>query len=296
MSKNQPLVSIVTPSYNAQLFIRQTIESVLTQDYEKFEHIVIDGGSSDGTIDILREYSIVVWVSEPDSGQSQAINKGFSSAKGEIIGWLNADDTYNLGAIKFAVNYFYNNPDVDLIFGDVQIIDAASKPMAIKRGRQFDLHELLINNYVRQPTVFFRSSILDEGGGLDESLHYCMDREFWLRLGTRFKIQYVQGPPRANFRVCEGTKTFLSNEKFQAEWLNVLEKTISDPRYQGIPLKLKQFAIQKYQVDYRVACIRKACAEQDWKTVVKHATALGKENWRYILKYPFVKIGNVLNR
>lgn len=296
MSGNLQLVSIITPCLNAQNFVRETIESVLTQDYEYFEHILIDGGSQDGTIEILQQYPNLLWTTEPDSGQSHAINKGFRKARGEIFGWLNADDTYNPGAITFAVNYFYDHPGIDLIFGDVQIIDGKSNPLEVKKGKTFQINELLINNYVRQPTVFFRRYILDEIGGLDENLHYCMDREFWLRVATKFQVQYVPGQPRANFRICEGTKTFLNIERFQAEWHSVLENSISNPRYQGIPLSLKQFAIQKYQVDYRVASIRKAWPKQDWKAIIHHTTSMGKENWRYVLNYPFVKIKSVLKR
>src|SRR5512137_1476425 len=121
--KEYPLVSVVTPSYNAMPYIKDTIESINNQDYPAIEHIIMDGNSTDGTQELLRQYPNLIWVSEPDRGQSHALNKAFKLVHGDIIGWLNADDTYQPGAIATAVKNLSENPEYDLVYSDLQIID-----------------------------------------------------------------------------------------------------------------------------------------------------------------------------
>ena len=135
----QPKVSIITPSYNQGQFIEETILSAKNQDYPNIEHIVIDGNSTDSTLDILHKYdNDIIWISEPDRGQSDALNKGFRIATGEIIGWLNSDDIYLPGAVKKAVDALMNNPKFDIVYGDYLIIDENSKVLLKKREINFD--------------------------------------------------------------------------------------------------------------------------------------------------------------
>ena len=224
-----PKVSIVTPSYNQASYIERNILSVLNQGYPNLEHIVMDGGSKDGTVAILRKYRHLKWVSRKDNGQSDAINRGFRRAKGEIIGWLNSDDTYNPGAVNAAVGFFKSHPDCDILYSRVNVIDENDR----KIGDHFIFPhsrfvQLNMNNCIPQQGVFFRRKILDEVGYLDESLNFVMDYEFWVRIGAKKKFAMVPGT-WANFRVAQGTKTSESYDRFFNETLEVNRK------YGGFP-------------------------------------------------------------
>lgn len=225
-----PLVSVVTPSYNAMPFIKDTIESIRSQDYPKIEHIVIDGGSNDGTVEILKGCPQLRWISEPDRGQSDALNKGFRLAQGEVIGWLNADDTYRPGAISHAIEYFQAHPDVDLVYTDIQVIDENDQPVRFVKAAPFSLEMLLQRNIINQPTVFMRRQVLDTLGGVDNNIQfYVMDRELWLRAGMLFNLHYIPGVVFANFRFCKGTLSHENPAAFHKAWLRVLDDFEKSP-------------------------------------------------------------------
>jgi glycosyltransferase involved in cell wall biosynthesis len=164
MDEKLPLVSIVTPSYNKGTFIERTVLSVKNQTYPRVEHIVIDGGSTDGTLDILRKYSdSCLCISEPDKGQSDAINKGWRMARGDILGWLNADDTYMPWAVETAVKLLSENPDVAMVYGRCNIIDEHDKVTGEHFATEFDLADMLCYRVgVPQQAAFFRKRVLDE--------------------------------------------------------------------------------------------------------------------------------------
>ncbi len=182
-------VTVVTPSYNQAAFIERTIESVLSQrgDFE-LEYLVVDGGSRDGTLDIVRRYEgRLRFVSEPDGGQSDAINKGFSLTTGEVLAWLNSDDVYAPGALGAVVRTL-RETGARWCFGECAIIDEADQPIrgAISRykawvSRRYSRRRLVGRNFIPQPAVFFRRDLLGEVGGLDGSLPYAMDYDLWLR-------------------------------------------------------------------------------------------------------------------
>lgn len=203
-----PLVSIITPSYNQGKFIRETIESVLSQDFKNIEHIVVDGGSTDGTIKILKEYSRkdprFRYVSEPDNGQSHAINKGIKMAKGEIIGWLNSDDTYLPGAVKNAVQAFNKRPEWSMVYGDAKITDVNNKEIRRVQTRNVKVRDLFRGCPICQPAVFLKKKMLDQLGGVDENLDFCMDYELWIRIA---KNGYKMGK----------VKALLANARFYSE-------------------------------------------------------------------------------
>ena len=166
-----PLVSIVTPSFNHGEFIEDTILSVLRQGYPNLEYLVMDGKSTDGTVDILRKYEAqgLKWVSERDAGQSAAINKGFSMCRGEILAWLNSDDTYMPGAVQKAVDAFLQHPEAGVVYGNVNIISRSgdySGPGTFVEP--FNAHRFLDGvNFISQPAAFFRRSAFFEVQGLD---------------------------------------------------------------------------------------------------------------------------------
>lgn len=194
MSSEAPLVSIITPCFNSARFLEQTIESVLTQDYEPIEYIVIDGGSTDGSLDILKKYGArLQWVSERDSGQSEAINKGFRRARGAIRSWVNADDLLTPGAVRTVAGYFQAHPDVHFLYGDVEAIDEKGRSYGLRRSVQPCSFETLVNedDSIVQPGAFWRAELWAAIGELDEKLHFMMDYDYWIRASRQFKLARV---------------------------------------------------------------------------------------------------------
>ncbi len=188
------MVTIVTPSYNHARFIRATIESVLSQDYPNIEYIVMDGASTDGTAAIAEEYSgRLRFISEKDRGQTHAINKGFQLARGEIVAWLNSDDTLLPGAVSTAVKAFESHPNAGAIYGGGYQIDVDGNVKSeFPFTEPFNLWKLTyMIDYILQQSVFFRRSALEQIGYLDESLHWSMDWDVLIRLGKRFGLAYT---------------------------------------------------------------------------------------------------------
>lgn len=186
-----PLVSIVTPSFQQGRFIEETIRSVAAQDYPHLEHVVVDGGSTDGTLDILRRHSAVRWISEPDHGQSEALNKGFALARGEVVGWLNSDDVYLPGAVSKAVDALARSRAA-MVFANLVEIDENGCELGRQKARRPDQRRQLAGrNAIPQPTVFLRREALEAVGGVDPDYHYAMDYELWLRIGARFPVEYI---------------------------------------------------------------------------------------------------------
>ena len=206
---SRPRITIVTPSYNQGRFLGETLQSVHDQGYPELEHIVIDGGSTDESVSVIERFApqLTYWVSERDRGQSHAINKGFARATGEILTWLNSDDTLVPGALEAVAAVFEAHPDVDLVYGDFVYTDADGRPM--RRRHVFaSMHyeTLLYHDYLGQPAVFFRRSLLDRVGPVDESLHYCMDWDLFLRMWRVAKTRHV---PRvlATYRLDQSAKS-----------------------------------------------------------------------------------------
>jgi glycosyltransferase involved in cell wall biosynthesis len=190
----QPLVTIVTPSYNQGPFIRATIESVLAQDYPNIEYIIMDGGSHDETAAIAKEYAgKLVFISEKDRGQSHAINKGFRMARGQIVSWLNSDDVILPGAVTRAVQAFERNPAAGAVYGEGYLIDADGKVTArFPATEPFNLWKLIyLSDYILQQTVYIRRAVLDDVGFLDEQLHWGLDWDLFIRIGKKYHMEYI---------------------------------------------------------------------------------------------------------
>lgn len=237
----QPLVSIITPSFNQARYIEATIRSVLSQDYPNIEYIIVDGGSTDETVAIIQKYtlesdsllsvqkqasaiqsrSIAWWVSEKDKGQTDAINKGFARAKGQILAWLNSDDTYEPGAISAAVKYLQEHPEVGMVYGDCNYINEDGRVIG-KFGSAQTNYRLLRQGYahIPQQTMFFRADLWKQVGPLDPSFYFAMDYDLWTRLAARTVLQYV---PQlwANFRLHTSGKTIAADDRCWPEMIRV---------------------------------------------------------------------------
>lgn len=208
-----PLVSIITPSFNQRAYIEKTLLSVLEQDYPNIEYIVLDGGSTDGTRELLATYADrLTLVMEPDDGQADAINKGMRMAKGDILAWMNSDDYYTPGAIRAAVEYLLAHPDVDFVYGDVIAIDADERDYGIRAHvRQVDAESLIgMCDDIVQPASFWRAQVWRTCGELDVSLHYALDYEYWMRVAKQFTMRYVP-VVFAKERLYSSAKTFRGN-------------------------------------------------------------------------------------
>ena len=187
------LVSIITPSYNQAAYLEQTILSVLSQDHPRIEYIVVDGASTDGSVEIIKKYAgrFANWVSEKDHGQAEAINKGFARATGDIVAWLNSDDYYLQGTVSAAVKVFEENPDVVLVYGNMLAVDEHGKTFNTLTYGQLSLEDLLCFQIIGQPAVFMRHSALRKTGGLNPDFHFLLDHLLWIQIARQGSILHV---------------------------------------------------------------------------------------------------------
>jgi GT2 family glycosyltransferase len=201
----QPLISIVTPSYNQGKYLEPTIKSVLEQGYPRIEYLVVDGASTDDSVEIIKRHSIENqqqavglqsrtidwWVSEKDKGQGDAINKGLARAQGDIVAWLNSDDYYLPDTISAVVKVFEQNPEVVMIYGDMLAVDEYGHTLNHLKYKQLSLQDLLCFRIIGQPSVFFRREVLEKTGGLDTTFHFLLDHHLWIRIAQHGKILHV---------------------------------------------------------------------------------------------------------
>jgi glycosyltransferase involved in cell wall biosynthesis len=284
MSNGLPKICIVTPSFNQAAFITEALESVKEQRYPATEHIVIDGGSTDGTVDILRRYSTAPgwdhlrWVSEPDRGQSDALNKGFRMATGDIVGWLNSDDRYRPNCFRSVVEGFDINPGTDILYGDYTWIDEKGQITQIRREIAFSYFILKYHHtlYIPSTATFYRSKIFDDGNFIDQNLHFSMDYEFFLRLArTGYHFKHIS-KLLADFRWHSQSKTVASVEGQFREFDQIVRqnspllKSFRSSVTQEIALKWLRFLAASLRYSEKLVC---GCyVGQLWPSVFKRAT------------------------
>lgn len=274
-----PRISIVTPSCNSVHYIEETIDSVLSQGYSNLEYIIVDGGSSDGTVDIIRKYSKYLrsWSSEPDSGQADAIQKGFRRCTGDIFNWLNADDSYKPGALALVAQAF-KDPAVN-------VYAAKSHVYGLGKSYLSNGTTLYPNNLERtvgraridQPETFFRRSIIEMLGGVNTNLHYLMDLELWIRYLLSFGLTGIvqSDDVIVNFRLHADSKTVSQQDGFAQE-ANLLASIILDSFPSPLcPELVQTLAINPLDIDLdevrrELAFLRyaSAYAERDWTAML----------------------------
>jgi hypothetical protein len=246
------LVSIITPSFNQAAYLEQTILSVLNQDYAGIEYILIDGASSDTSIDIIKKYEkrLAYWASEKDNGQADAINKGLERAKGEIVAWLNSDDYYLAGTVSSAVKIFEQHPHIVLVYGNMLAVDEHGKTFNTLNYKQLTLEDLLCFQIIGQPAVFMRRSALNDIR-LDPDLHFLLDHYLWIQIARRGKILHVD-ETWAAARYHADAKNRAKAAEFGRDAFRILEKVKQDENLALVFVKINRRALASaHRVDAR---------------------------------------------
>jgi glycosyltransferase involved in cell wall biosynthesis len=290
MQNLDSLVSIITPSFNQGRFIEEAILSVKAQNDPHIEHIIVDGGSTDGTMGVVRRYEGTYnmrWVSEPDEGQADALNKGFKLARGEVLGWLNADDTYQPGAVGSAVAWLQSHPAVDLVYGGFNFINEGGKILYTHIPPKFSLEKLLYGDIIPQAAMFFRRRLTVEIGGVDPNLHYVMDWEFVLRIARHYRVQRIPAV-WGNFRITRGTKSVEEPQRSWPEIIPVLQSVIEVE-----PVRLGPWADDALFVAHLLAVLEFARVGQkeNARDYIRRAFAVGARHRRHLASVVPIIIG-----
>lgn len=242
------LVSIVTPSYNQAEFIEETILSIQNQTYPFVEHIIVDGASTDGTIDILKKYGDkIVWVSEPDNGETEAVNKGFKMARGKIMGWVSSDNTLEPDAIEKVITFFKEHPDVDMVSGGANIIDKSGKLLeVIYSPKVFSVKRLIrkFGSYgMLEPATFIKKNALEEVGMLDPSIKYANELGLFIKIGMKYNVEHI---PHilANVRFHPEATALRKSKEVKAEG-RILSKKYLEPSIANL-IFLKYFDLKRF--------------------------------------------------
>jgi len=278
------LVSIITPSFNQAAYLEQTILSVLEQDYSHIEYIVVDGASTDNSVEIIKKYEskLAYWVSEKDNGQADAINKGFARATGEIIAWLNSDDYYLAGTISAAVKIFEEHPEVLLVYGNMLAVDEHGKTFNTLNYKQLTLEDLLCFQIIGQPAVFMRRSALQITSGLNPAFHFLLDHHLWIRLAQQGKILHVP-QTWAAARYHAEAKNRAKAAEFGREAFRILDAAAQDENLAPILAKVNRRArASAHRVDARYLLDggKSAAAISAWMhaLIIHPPTALARLN------------------
>ena len=221
-----PKVSIITPSFNQGQFLEASIRSVLEQVYPNIEYIIVDGGSKDGSVEIIKKYQdhLAWWISEKDKGHADALNKGFSRATGEILAWLNSDDIYFPDAVLEAVAVLKGHSEIGMVYGDADLIDDSGAPAGQFGSKQTSYRQMLCGSvHIPQATTFFRADLWRQVGPLNLSLFFSFDYDLWVRIAKVSQLLYVS-KRWAQFRIHDAGKTIVNDDRCYPDMLRVLER------------------------------------------------------------------------
>lgn len=286
-------ITIVTPSFNQGKYIRRTIESVLSQNIKGLQYIVMDGGSTDETVSVLKECgSQIEWTSEKDKGQTDAVNKGIKAAKGDIIGWLNSDDIYYPGALQKVLGVFEKYPYLNVVYGDAYHIDEQDNIIEEYYTQDFNYEHLKEVCYICQPALFFRKALTARYGYLDASLQYCMDYDYWLRLGKGETFYHLH-EVLAGSRLYEDNKTLGARRKVHEEMLSMQEKNLGKANEKWI-YNLAHVIVDEMHIP-RIAEGRTnpqfahMLAKVSAKEFLKHYKYIPKNAWKNLITWYFTK-------
>ncbi|MCL4528957.1 MAG: glycosyltransferase [Chloroflexi bacterium] len=247
------LVSIVTPSFNQSAYLEQTIRSVLEQDYRELEYLVVDGGSTDSSLDIIKKYSnrLAWWTSEKDRGQADAVNKGLARAHGEIVAWLNSDDYYLPGAVSAAVKAFEIHPDAVMVYGNMLAVDGSGRTINVLKYGPLSLEDLLCFQIIGQPAVFMRRAAFEKAGGLDTAFHFMLDHQLWIKLAQQGRIVHAD-QTWAAARFHPQAKNRAQAPGFGREAFRILDWALREPNLAPIMNKIaRQVRASAYRVNAR---------------------------------------------
>jgi glycosyltransferase involved in cell wall biosynthesis len=277
-------ISIITPSYNQGKYIEACIQSVINQNYPNLEYIIIDGGSNDETIDIIKKYDkyIHYWISEKDSGQSDAINKGLKRATGEIVAWLNSDDLYLPHTLSTVAEVFKKNPNVNLIYGDVINFWQQNRKEEYHTN-YFEQYDFISRVSIHQPAVFWRRQLHEQIGYLDTSLYYLMDYDLWFRIF--FSAQTLKvNKPLAKFRMHNQSKTSGNPKGLYLEYRKILSRFFNSMNDKNIISLLDKLGVYDNSANIKYSIHCNNLSVQKALNIYIHQCAIQEYSWKNIRK------------
>ncbi len=287
MAETMPFLSIITPSFQQGKFLEQTIKSVITQPFDNFEYIMVDGGSDDGSVEIIKKYErhLAWWVSEKDEGQGDAINKGLVHAKGEVVGWINSDDFYLPDTFKKVADVFQQDPGLGLLYGDVLAVDEKSQVFNLMRSGDYGLLDLMKFKIINQPAVFFRRRLIEEVGNLDQSYRYLLDHHLWLRIASISQIRHMPEFLAAG-RYHSQAKNIAEAGSFGEEAFRIVEWMAENDDFKTtFPDHEKEIRAGAHQLNgyYLSESGQWQSAMRSYVASLKYDLSIGMGDWRRIL-------------
>ena len=293
---NLPRVSLVTPSFNQGAYLAATIRSVLDQKHLNIEYMVIDGGSTDDSVEIIRRYAdrLAYWVSEPDGGQADAINRGYRRATGKYVSWINSDDLLPPESVAVAVAFLEANPEIGMVYGNVEHIEADGRPIRMVEPPAFDYQRILTTgiNYVQQSGSLMRRDLFERVGELDVRLHFAMDLDYWLRLGLIAPIAYVP-VTLARFRVHENSKSVAQRTQAAVEipriWRKLYDGDEVPDHMRSVKRKALAAAHLRAAEHYCWAKRHASALSQLWRAALMHPRAVASRRFASLLRQSLMK-------